>query len=64
MFKAQEERRWGYAMTETVADKQALIVGAGSIGTAMGAKLKALNMKVEGIMTYAWGTPCFHPSEV
>ena len=49
MFKAQEERRWGYAMTETVAGKRALIVGAGSIGTAMGAKLRALNMEVEGI---------------
>ncbi len=49
MFKAQEERRWGYAMTETVAGKRALVVGAGSIGTAMGAKLKALNMEVEGI---------------
>jgi phosphoglycerate dehydrogenase-like enzyme len=48
-FEAQTERRWAYAATETIAGKRALVVGAGSIGSAVGKQLRAAGMQVSGV---------------
>lgn len=46
-FQAQAE--WKHRVTEMVAGKRALVVGAGSIGRAVGRLLRAAGMEVEAI---------------
>lgn len=47
--RPQIENRWDFRHTEPVRGKSALIVGAGSIGSAAGALLKAAGMCVAGV---------------
>lgn len=46
---AQAERRWSYRMVERIADKRALVVGAGSIGRAIARALRAAGLSVSGV---------------
>lgn len=48
-FELQAKREWNYRLSETVAEKQALVVGVGSIGCAVGRLLQAAGMKVDGV---------------
>jgi len=45
----QARREWNYRMSETIAGKQALVVGVGSIGRAVGRLLQAAGMQVDAI---------------
>lgn len=49
MLAAQQRIEWRYQMSERLAGKKALIVGAGSIGTAIGRLLKACGMQIRGV---------------
>ena len=46
---AQAERRWSYRTVERIADKRALVVGAGSIGRAIARALRAAGLRVSGV---------------
>jgi phosphoglycerate dehydrogenase-like enzyme len=48
-FAAKTKREWSYRMTGTALDKQALIVGVGSIGRAVARLLRAAGMQVSGV---------------
>nr|MDQ4041252.1 dehydrogenase [Actinomycetota bacterium] len=45
----QRERRWEHAILDEVAGRQALIVGLGSIGREVAARLEALGVSVQGV---------------
>lgn len=45
----QQERRWVHRDTETIEHKQALVVGAGSIGRRIGTLCRAVGMDVVGV---------------
>ena len=47
--RAQRQRRWDFRKVETIADKNALVVGVGNIGGAIGALLRSAGMRVIGI---------------
>ena len=56
----QDQHVWSYRLTERVAGKHALVVGAGSIGRAIARSLKAANIKVRGIgRTHREADPVF-----
>ncbi len=46
-FECQLRREWNYRLSETIAGKRALVVGAGSIGRAIGRLLRAAGMRVD-----------------
>ena len=49
-FEAQQRGEWAPAhFNPSLADRRALIVGYGSIGAAIGARLRALEVEVEGV---------------
>lgn len=48
-YHSQIEKLWDYRCNESIANKTALIVGAGSIGRAIGRKLGAMDMKLSAI---------------
>ena len=48
-FECQLRREWNYRLSETIVGKRALVVGAGSIGRAIGRLLRAAGMQVEGV---------------
>jgi len=45
----QAKCEWNHRLTETLAGKQALVVGVGSIGRAVGRQLQAAGLKVDAI---------------
>ena len=45
----QARSEWNHRLTETIAGKRALVIGAGSIGRAIGRMLRAAGMGVEAI---------------
>lgn len=48
--RAQDEGRWDPVyFTPSLADRRALVVGYGSIGAAIGARLRAMEVEVEGV---------------
>jgi len=46
---ANAKREWSYRMTDTILDKQALVVGVGSIGRSVARLLHAAGMLVSGV---------------
>jgi len=54
-IRAQGEKRWHFRYTEPVRERRALLVGVGSIGSAIGALLKAAGMRVAGVGRNARG---------
>jgi phosphoglycerate dehydrogenase-like enzyme len=44
--RAQAERRWAYTATDELAGKRVLIVGAGSIGSALAARLAPFDVEI------------------
>lgn len=46
---ANAKREWSYRMTDTVLDKQAVVVGVGSIGRSVARLLHAAGMRVSGV---------------
>jgi len=58
--RAQAARRWDFRLTETIHGRSALVVGVGSIGSAIGGLLAATGMRVTGIGRSArTGDPVF-----
>jgi len=57
--RAQHERRWMYGPTDELAGKRVLIIGAGSIGTALAARLAPF--EVELTMVARRARPGVHP---
>lgn len=47
-FRLQQQRTWQYRETERLAGQNALVVGTGSIGRAIGRKLTTVGMSVTG----------------
>ena len=47
--RLQAQRSWRHRLTERVAGKQALVVGAGNIGRAIARSLQAVGMEVRGV---------------
>jgi phosphoglycerate dehydrogenase-like enzyme len=47
--RAQDERRWDHDHTRSLAGSRVLIVGYGSIGAALGARLRACEAEVTGV---------------
>ena len=48
-FAAKSTRTWAYQMTESIAGRQALVVGVGSIGRRIARMLSAVGMQVAGV---------------
>ena len=48
-FAAKSTRSWAYQMTESIAGRQALVVGVGSIGRRIARVLSAVGMQVAGV---------------
>lgn len=48
-FHLQRDRRWQHRDTERISGRRALIVGAGSIGSAIGRQLSVAGMTVTGV---------------
>jgi phosphoglycerate dehydrogenase-like enzyme len=48
-FAAKSTRTWAYQMTESIAGRQALVVGVGSIGRRIARVLGAVGMQVAGV---------------
>ncbi len=48
-YQAQKEQRWAYRLTERVEGCQALVVGVGGIGRAIGRMLGAVGCRVHGV---------------
>ncbi len=48
-WDAQKQKLWNYRLTEHIQYSQALIVGVGGIGRAIGKTLKAVGCRVQGI---------------
>jgi phosphoglycerate dehydrogenase-like enzyme len=48
-LRLQQQERWLHRATETIEDKQLLVVGAGSIGHAIGRLCRAAGMRVAGV---------------
>lgn len=48
-LELQRERRWQHRLTETIAGRRALVVGAGSIGRAIARQLRAAGLRVDGV---------------
>lgn len=63
--RAQQQRRWEFRYSESIHGKTALVVGAGSIGRAIAARLRAAGMQIAGVARSARGAdPVFgevHP---
>jgi phosphoglycerate dehydrogenase-like enzyme len=55
--RMQRARRWQRHASETLAGRRALVVGLGSVGSAIAARLAALDLEVWGIRRSA-GAPC------
>ena len=49
VLQSQQENHWQYRLSESIAGKNALVVGAGSIGRAIGRRLKANQMNIRAI---------------
>lgn len=47
--RAQDQRRWEHTHTRSLADSRVLIIGYGSIGAALGARLRACQADVIGV---------------
>ena len=47
--RAQDQRRWDHAHTRSLAGSRVVIVGYGSIGAALGARLRACEADVAGV---------------
>lgn len=47
-FSHQQEHHWQHRSTERVSGQRALIIGPGSVGTAVGSLLSAVGMQVDG----------------
>ena len=58
-FRLQQQRRWLHRDTERVGGKRLLVVGAGSIGTAIARRASALGLRVTGVARSARHTPPF-----
>jgi phosphoglycerate dehydrogenase-like enzyme len=52
---AQQRRQWDFRLSESIAGRDALVVGAGNIGRAIGATLRAAGMRVSGVGRSARG---------
>ncbi|HSH42753.1 MAG TPA: D-2-hydroxyacid dehydrogenase [Arenicellales bacterium] len=46
---AQQRRQWDFRLSESIAGRSALVVGAGNIGSAIGGMLRAAGMRVAGV---------------
>ncbi|WP_430868710.1 2-hydroxyacid dehydrogenase [Demequina aurantiaca] len=54
VFDAQRRGKWEpYVLSPSLADRKTLVVGYGSIGAAIGSRLRAMEAEVEGVATTA-----------